>query len=57
MKILRDYQGLSIRLSDERVAHIHEHPEMLDLDARIEETLANPERVVQSFSDPEARLY
>ena len=57
MRVLRDYQGLAIRLTDERLAHILEHPEMADLERAIEETLAYPERVVESLSDPEARLY
>ena len=57
MRILRDYQGLSIRLTDERLAHIFEHPEMVGLAGAIEETLLQPERVVASLSDPQARLY
>ena len=57
MRVLRDYQGLSIRLTDERLAHILEHPEMGGLERAIEETLAQPERVLESFSDPDARLY
>ena len=28
MKIFRDYQGRDVRLSDERLIHILEHPEM-----------------------------
>lgn len=57
MKILHDYRGLAIRLTDERLAHIHEHPEMLRLDTAIEETLAHPQFVVQSASDEQASLY
>jgi hypothetical protein len=57
MRLLHDYQGRSIRLTDERLNHIHEHPEMAGLDAAIEATLAHPQQVVQSFSDPQARLY
>ena len=57
MKVLRDYQGLSVRLSDERLAHILEHPEMGGLERAIEETLAQPEKVFESFSDPDARIY
>jgi hypothetical protein len=57
MKILHDHQGLAIRLSDERLAHILEHPEMAGMESGIAETLAQPERVVQSFSDPQAHLY
>ena len=57
MKVLRDFQGRSIRLTNERLAHILEHPEMASLEQAIEETLTNPERVLESFSDPDARLY
>lgn len=57
MRILHDYEGRSIRLTDERLNHIHEHPEMAGLDAAIEETLVEPQQVVQSFSDAQARLY
>ena len=57
MKVLHDFQGLAIRLTDERLAHILEHPEMAPMEPAIQETLLHPERVVQSFSDPQARLY
>ena len=57
MKVLHDFQGIAIRLTDERRAHILGHPEMAPLEPAIEETLLHPERVVQSFSDPQAHLY
>ena len=57
MKILPDYEGREVRLTDERLAHILEHPEMLGLEDAIGETLAQPQRVIQSLSDPQARLY
>lgn len=57
MRLLRDFQGLSIRLTDERLAHILEHPEMAGQEGAIEETLVEPESVIESPSDPEARLY
>ncbi len=57
MRILKDYQGTAVRLTDERLAHILEHPEMAGLEWAIEETLAHPEYVVQSLSDDQARLY
>jgi len=57
MKLLHDYQGTAIRLTDERLAHILEHPEMVDLEGAIEETLAHPEYVIRSLSDDQARLY
>ena len=57
MKILDDYQGRAVRLTDERLAHILDHPEMQGLEQAIEDTLLTPARVVQSLSDPGARLY
>ena len=57
MRVLADYEGRAIRLTDERLAHILEHPEMMGMEARIEETLASPERVIESLSDSEAHLY
>jgi len=57
MKTFRDYEGREIRLTDERLAHILEHPEMQGMEDRIGETLLRPERVLESLSDPQARLY
>ena len=57
MKIFIDYEGRAVRLSDERLAHILEHPEMTGMLDKIEETLARPERALESLSDPEAHLY
>lgn len=57
MKLLTDYEGRIIRLTNERLDHILEHPEMKDMGKLIEETLSKPERVIQSISDPEASLY
>ena len=57
MRILYDHQGLPVRLTDERLRHILEHPEMVGLEGAIEETLARPEMVVESLSDPQAQLY
>jgi hypothetical protein len=56
-RTLRDFQGLAIRLTDERLAHILEHPELVGMESAIEQTLARPERVIESFSDPRAHLY
>jgi hypothetical protein len=36
---------------------ILEHPEMVSMQTAIEETLLQPERVVESFTDPQAHLY
>jgi hypothetical protein len=57
LKILHDFQGLAVRLTDERLAHILEHPEMAGLEKAIEETLRAPEIVVESLVDRQARLY
>ncbi len=54
---ISDYAGLLIRLTQERLDHILQHPEMVALGPEIEETLSKPERVVGSSSDLEARLY
>lgn len=57
MKILKDCEGRRVRLTDERLAHILEHPEMQGMEDRIIETVLRPERVLESLSDPQARLY
>jgi hypothetical protein len=57
MVILADYEGRSIRLTDERWRHIEEHPEMIGLRRAVAETLREPEAVIQSASDPLPRLY
>src|SRR5687768_12669584 len=57
MKNLLDCTGAIIRLTQERLAHILEHPEMADLESAIAETLLEPESVIESLSDKEARLY
>ena len=57
MEVIVDYQGLAVRLTDERLAHILDHPEMIGLEAAISETLNHPALVIQSISDEAARLY
>lgn len=57
MKLLHDFEGREIRLTDARLKHILEHPEMKRMIGPIEETLARPEKVIQSTIDPEAHLY
>lgn len=45
-------------MTDERLAHLmEEHPEMVGQEPRLAETLAEPDVVIQSESDPEVRLY
>lgn len=57
MPTFRDFEGRPIRLTEERRKHILSHREMSGLDASIGEVLRTPGTVVQSRSDPEARLY
>ncbi len=54
MAAVRDFEGREVRLTEERWEHISEHPEMR---SALEETLRFPEVVVQSQSDPSARLH
>ena len=56
MIVLRDYQGREVRLTEERLAHIHEHAEMVGLDEAIADTLSRPTLVIESISDPLAAL-
>jgi hypothetical protein len=57
MKTIQDCFGHSVRLTDERMAHILEHPEMKDMGAEIERTLTSPQTVRRSRSDAAVRLY
>ena len=51
MAPLNDYQGRTVRLSAERLAHILDHPEMIDILPMMERTLVEPELVVRSRTD------
>ena len=56
MIVLRDYRGRPVRLTDERLAHILEHPELAALETAVAETLEHPTLVVQSRTDASAEL-
>ncbi len=56
MKRLVDYQGRTVRLTDERSQYILEHPEMVGMEAAIEQTLKEPETVFRSTTDPAVAL-
>ena len=51
VRILVDYQGREVRLTDERLAHILEHPETRNMEAEIEQAVRHPELVRRSRSD------
>ena len=55
--MLKDCFGHSVRLTDERLAHIIEHPEMKGLAAEIERVLIQPQLVRLSRSDAAVRLF
>jgi hypothetical protein len=57
MAILTDYQNRQIRLTEERLQHILDHPEMVDMRFQLEIVLQNPEVVRQSRSDSKVYLY
>lgn len=57
MVVFTDYEGRSIRLTEERWEHISGHPEMANMRASLEETLRTPEAVLESTADTNARLY
>jgi hypothetical protein len=57
MPILLDYQNRKVRLTEERLAHILIHPEMVGMEAQIAHILANPQLVRKSRSDDSAELF
>lgn len=54
---LRNYQDRSIRLTDERLAHILRHPEMAKMNLEIARVLQQPGIVCRSKSDWQTVLY
>jgi len=57
LKVLDDCFGHKVRLTDERLAHILEHPEMRGMEAEIEQVLMRPRMVRRSRSDATIRLF
>ena len=49
-------QGRVVRLTDERLAHIFDHPEMCSMQTALEETLQHPMLVFESEVDSAVRL-
>ncbi len=54
---LRDVWGNIVSLTEERKAHILEHPEMREQENKVAETLLEPDVVIQSQSDDTVRLF
>ncbi len=57
MKTLQDCFGHSVRLTDERLAHILERPEMKHMGDELEYVLRQPKLCRRSRSDDAARLF
>ena len=57
MKIIRDCFGRSVRLTDERLAHIMEHAELAGMEDEIERLLQSPTEVRWSRSDDNVMLF
>jgi hypothetical protein len=55
--IWTDYSGRRIRVPGERIAHVHQHRELIGHETLIEATLAAPDIVVISRRDPNVILY
>ena len=54
---MRDIWSNEIRLTQERLAHPSEHPEMKEQDNKLAEALLEPDIVMQSRSDETIRLF
>jgi len=57
MKLYRDCFGNTVRLTEERLAHILDHPEMQKMAGEIERILRQPQLVRRSRSDEVVRLF
>lgn len=57
MKLLADCFGRNVRLTEERLTHILEHPEMKGMAAELERTLRQPQLVRRSRSDKVVKLF
>ena len=57
MIILLDYQGRQVRLTEERLAHLLTHPEMVGMEGQIAATLKQPQLVRKSRSDDSVSLF
>ncbi len=57
MHLFKDKFGRNIKLTDERLEHILEHPELFNPLDKIKETLMLPSIVIKSEDDPYVWLY
>ena len=54
---MRDIWQNEVQLTEERLAHLLEHPEMRGQENKLAETLLEPDIVIQSRSDETVRLF
>ena len=57
MKIIRDCFERSVRLTDERMAHILQHQEMVGMEKEVKHTLQSSAEVWVSRSDSTVKLF
>ena len=57
MKIINNFEGHMIRLTDERMKHILLHSEMKEFKSEIEDTIRNPQYIIQSMADKKVKHY
>jgi hypothetical protein len=57
MKTLQDCFGRNVRLTDERLTHILERPEMKQMGRELEKVLRQPQLCRRSRSDDAVRLF
>lgn len=57
MRLIRDCFGRSVRLTDERLAHILEHLEMAAMEDELERVLQTPAEVRLSRADENVKLF
>jgi hypothetical protein len=57
MKKLKDCFGYSVRVTDERLAHILDHPEMKEMEVEIAKVAQQPQIVRRSRSDATVRRF
>jgi len=57
MKVIQDCFGRSVRLTDERLAHILEHVEMAEMADEFERVLQTSSAVRRSRSDDDVKLF
>lgn len=57
MELILDCFGSSVRLTDERLAHILEHTELSELQGELKEVLQIPNEVRLSQADDDVRLF